>query len=141
MSIDGLDMVTSPPIIAKLTGQTPGIVDMLRHYIILLRDALFHTRCNFFQLFSNFFQPDFFRVKFFVYIYYVIKVIDMIHLTNLYSTKYHQKHNEVLLKKLTDAGIMFSEVSRDNSRQIMVHPDEFEVAALVVLGWLSFINN
>jgi len=64
----------------------------------------------------------------------------MIHLTNLQITKYRRKYNEVLLKKLTAAGIMFSEVSRGNSRQIMVHPHEFEVAALIVLS-TSHLNN
>jgi len=64
----------------------------------------------------------------------------MIHLINLQITKNRRKYNEVLLKKLTDAGIMFSEVSHGNLRQIMVHPHEFEVAALTVLS-ISHLNN
>ena len=65
--------------------------------------------------------------------------MDMIYLTSLQITKYRRKYNEVLLKKLTAAGIMFIEVSRSNSRRIMVHPDEFEAASRIVLS-TSYLN-
>ena len=58
----------------------------------------------------------------------------MKHLTNIQITRQRAKYNEVLRKKLKEAGIHFAEVSTKYGKKILVNETDYSNASKILLS-------
>lgn len=58
----------------------------------------------------------------------------MEHLTNIQITRQRAKYNEVLRKKLKEAGIHFAEVSTKYGKKILVNETDYSNASKILLS-------
>ena len=63
-----------------------------------------------------------------------LKIDKMEHLTNIQITRQRAKYNEVLRKKLKEAGIQFAEVSTKYGKKILVNETDYSNASKILLS-------